>query len=46
MKQVRENYQDIKEVSQKIPQNVKINGALQQMLIHLRAAAKLRINSF
>ena len=41
MKQVRENYQDIKEVSQKIPKNVKINGALQQMLIHLRAAAQI-----
>ena len=39
MKQVRETYQDIKEVSQKIPQKVKINGAIQQMLIHLRAAA-------
>ena len=42
MKQVRVTYQDIKEVSQKIPQKVKINGAIQQMLIHLRAAAKLR----
>ena len=41
MKQVRENYQDIKEVSQKIPKNVKINGAIQQMLIHLRAAAQI-----
>ena len=41
MKQVRENYQDIKEVSQKIPKNVKINGAIQQMLIHLRAVAQI-----
>ena len=38
---MQENYQDIKEVSQKIPKNVKINGAIQQMLIHLRAAAQI-----
>ena len=41
MKQVWETYQDIKEVSQKIPQKVKLNGAIQQMLIHLRAAAQI-----
>ena len=41
MRQVRENYQDIKELSKKIPKNVKINGPIQQMLIHLRAAAQI-----
>ena len=38
-KQVREMYHDVKDLVQKIPKNVKMNGALQQMLIHLRAAA-------
>ena len=41
MRQVRDNYQDVKELSKKIPKNVKINGAIQQMLIHLCAAAQI-----
>ena len=40
-RQVREMYQDVKDLVQKIPKKVKINGALQQMLIHLRAAAQI-----
>ena len=40
-RQVREMYQDVKDLVKKIPKNVKINGALQQMLIHLRGAAQI-----
>ena len=34
-------YQDVKQVIGKIPTKAKINGALQQMSIHLRAAAQI-----
>ena len=36
-----EAYQDVKELAKKIPKKVKINGAVQQMLIHLCAAAQI-----
>ena len=41
LKKVREVYQDVKQVIGKIPTKSKINGALQQMSIHLRAAAQI-----
>ena len=41
LKKVREVYQDVKQVIGKIPTKAKINGALQQMSIHLRAAAQI-----
>ena len=34
-------YQDVKQVISKVPKKAKINGALQQMSIHLRAAAQI-----
>ena len=34
-------YQDVKQVIGKIPTKAKINGALQQMSIHLRVAAQI-----
>ena len=41
LKKVRKVYQDVKQVIGKIPTKSKINGALQQMSIHLRAAAQI-----
>ena len=41
LRKVREVYQDVKQVIGKIPTKAKINGALQQMSIHLRAAAQI-----
>ena len=41
LKKVREVYQDVKQVIGKIPTKAKINGALQQMSIHLRAVAQI-----
>ena len=41
LKKVREVYQDVKQVIGKIPTKAKINGFLQQMSIHLRAAAQI-----
>ena len=40
-RQVLQMYQDVKDLMKKIPKNVKINGALQQMIIHLRGAAQI-----
>ena len=41
LKKVHEVYQDVKQVIGKIPTKAKINGTLQQMSIHLRAAAQI-----
>ena len=41
LKKVCEVYQDVKQIIGKIPTKAKINGALQQMSIHLRAAAQI-----
>ena len=41
LKKVLEVYQDVKQVIGKIPTKAKINGALQQMSIHLRAVAPI-----
>ena len=41
LKKVCEVYQDVKQVIGKIPTKSKINGALQQMSIHLRAVAQI-----
>ena len=40
-RQVRDTYQDAKELGKIIPPKVKMNGAVQQMIIHLRAAAQI-----
>ena len=40
-RQVRDTYQDAKELAKIIPPKVKMNGAVQQMIIHLRAAAQI-----
>ena len=41
LKKVRKVYQDVKQVIGKIPTKSKINGTLQQMSLHLRAAAQI-----
>ena len=41
LKKVRKVYQDAKQIIAKVPTKVKLNGTLQQMAIHLRAAAQI-----
>ena len=39
MAQIQRTYQDVKNIVSRIPQNTRINGALQQISMHLRASA-------
>ena len=41
LKKVCEVYQDVKQIIAKVPTKAKLNGALQQMAIHLREAAQI-----
>ena len=39
MAQVQRSYQDVKNVANRLPQNTQINGAMQQICMHMRASA-------
>ena len=39
MAQIQRSYQDVKDIVNRLPKNMWINGALQQICIHMRASA-------
>ena len=39
MAQIQRSYQDVKNVANRLPQNTQINGAMQQICMHMRASA-------
>ena len=39
MAQIQRRYQDVKNVANRLPQNTQINGAVQQICMHMRASA-------
>ena len=39
MAQIQRSYQDVKNVANRLPKNTQINGALQQICMHMRASA-------
>ena len=39
MAQIQRSYQDVKNITNRLPQNTQINGALQQLCMHMQASA-------
>ena len=37
--EIQRSYQDVKNIANRLPQNMQINGALQQICMHMRASA-------